>query len=134
MRPHGPHWFGQFWQNQEISWGNAIFLQEISWYLISCFLFSCQEMCHSNRYLPHYTHSNRLKQVQLTDYLCWFRWQEADRQLEAAVWPSSWPRDYLNETFWSAPYIGVTYHWIGRHEHPSIRKDRKDCQKRPILR
>ena len=46
--PHGPHWFGQFWQNQEISWENAIFLQEISWYLISCFLFSCQEMCHSS--------------------------------------------------------------------------------------
>ena len=39
--------FGQFWQNQEISWENAVFLQEISWYLISCFLFSCQEMCHS---------------------------------------------------------------------------------------
>ena len=87
-------------------------------------------------YLPHYTHSNRLKQVQLTDYLCWFRWQEADRQLEAAVWPSSWPRDYLNETFWSAPYIGVTYHWIGKHGHPSIRKveGRKDCQKRPLVR
>ena len=29
--------FGQFWQNQEISWENAVFLQEISWYLISCF-------------------------------------------------------------------------------------------------
>ena len=39
--------FGQFWQNQEISWENAVFLQEISWYLISCFLFSCQEMRHS---------------------------------------------------------------------------------------
>ena len=26
------------------------FLQEISWYLISCFLFSCQEMCHSTTY------------------------------------------------------------------------------------
>ena len=29
--------FGQFWQNQEISWENAVFLQEISWYLLSCF-------------------------------------------------------------------------------------------------
>ena len=40
--------YGQVWQNQEISWENAVFLPEISWYLISCFLFSCQEMCHSN--------------------------------------------------------------------------------------
>ena len=39
--------FGQFWKNQEISWENAVFLQEISWYLMSYFLFSCQEMCHS---------------------------------------------------------------------------------------
>ena len=81
------------------------------------------------RYLPHYTHSNRLKQVQLTDYLCLFRWQAADRQLEAVVWPSSWPQDYSNETFWSAPYIGVTYHLIGRHEHPSIRKVKRLSKK-----
>ena len=75
-----------------------------------------------DRYLPHYTHSNRLKQVQLTDYLCLFRWQAADRQLEAVVWPSSWPQDYLNETFWSAPCRGVAYHLIRRHGHPSKRK------------
>ena len=29
------------------------FLQEISWYLISCFLFSCQELCHSS-HSPHW--------------------------------------------------------------------------------
>ena len=39
--------YGQVWQNQEISWENAVFLQEISWHLLSCFLFSYQEMCHS---------------------------------------------------------------------------------------
>ena len=37
-------WFlANFEKNQEISWENTLFLQEISWNLISC-----QEICHSN--------------------------------------------------------------------------------------
>ena len=44
--------FGQFWRNQEISWGKCSFPARN--FLVPNFLFSCQEMCHSSLHYKNY--------------------------------------------------------------------------------